>query len=215
MPTASSCLAMAPPPAPQDTDTTRTAPAIRIFGPGDAGRDAVEAFIRQVYGRRHGARVRAFMPVLVALHDAGEIVAAAGYRAAGESPLFLERYLSAPVECLLAGAHGAVPGRASIVEVGHLASTQAGEGRRLILALGPHLAARRFQWVVSTVTQELRSLFLRIGITPLTLGAAHAAALGDEAADWGTYYEHAPLVVAGHLPQALRHLAARPRPGAR
>ena len=39
--------------------------------------------------------------------------------------------------------------------------------------------------------------------------------LGDEAAEWGTYYEHGPLVVAGHLPQALRHLVARHDQGAR
>ena len=79
----------------------------------------------------------------------------------------------------------------------------------LIMALGPHLASQRFQWVASTLTQELRSLFLRIGVTPLTLGTADAAALGDEAADWGTYFAHRPLVLAGHLPQALRHLATR------
>ena len=44
---------------------------------------------------------------------------------------------------------------------------------------------------------------------PLSLGAADPAALGEEAAHWGSYYEHRPLVLAGHLPQALRHLRGR------
>ena len=62
-----------------------------------------------------------------------------------------------------------------IVEVGHLSAEQAGEGRRLIRLLGPHLAALNYEWAVSTLTTELRHLFVRIGITPLALGRADAA----------------------------------------
>ena len=100
-----------------------------------------------------------------------------------------------------------------IVEVGHLAATRAGEGRRLILLLGPHLAAQRFEWVVGTVTRSCASLFLRIGITPLTLGAADPAALGDEAGHWGSYYEHRPLVLAGHLRRRCGACAGRKQRG--
>jgi Thermostable hemolysin len=65
--------------------------------------------------------------------------------------------------------------------------------------------------VVSTLTEELRHLFVRIGVTPLALGLADPARLGDDAADWGRYYEHRPVVLAGHLPLALRILARRQR----
>jgi len=180
-----------------------------ICHPDDADRAEVESFIHEVYARRYGARVLQFAPVLAFLRDATGIVAAAGYRSAEHSPLFLERYLDAPVEALLGRNQGVAPARQDIVEVGHLAASRAGEGRRLIFMLGEHLARQEFQWVVSTLTQELRHLFLRIGVTPLTLGAAHPAALGDEAAQWGTYYDHTPLVLAGHLPQALRRLSVR------
>eukprot|EP01035_Chromulina_nebulosa_P063904 gene63904-87401_t len=37
-------------------------------------------------------------------------------------------------------------------------------------------------------------------------------ALGEEARHWGRYYEHEPVVLAGHLPQALRHLAQARHP---
>ena len=99
--------------------------------------------------------------------------------------------------------------RERIVEVGHLVADQAGAGRRLITLMGPHLAAQGFEWVVSTLTEELRHLFVRIGVTPLALGRADPTVLGDEAALWGSYYEHHPVVLAGHLPHALRQLSRR------
>ncbi len=166
-------------------------------------RAGVEAFIREVYARRFGADVRDFAPVLVCLREEGRIVAAAGYRGAASGPLFLERYLPAPVESLLGPP---APDRRSVVEVGHLSAAKAGQGRRLVLELAPHLAAQGYTWVASTLTEDLRRLFLRIGILPLTLAPAHPAPLGDQAVRWGTYYSHQPVVLAGQLHTALRHI---------
>lgn len=173
-------------------------------------RGEVEAFVRRIYAARHGADVRQFAPSLVALLDAGdEIVAAAGYRAADEEALFLERYLAAPVETVLGRAVAQAPARGRIVEVGHLAAERAGEGRRLILLLGPHLAAQGFHWVVGTLTAELRHLFVRLGVAPLALGVADPGLLGAEAAHWGRYYDHRPVVLAGQLELALQALGRR------
>lgn len=205
MPTASSCL----PAATHAPPLMGMASTPGICREDDPERLEVEWFIREVYARRFGAQVRHFAPVLAYLREGAEIVAAAGYREAHDSPLFLERYLDAPVEVLLGRGSGVVPARTSIVEVGHLAATRAGEGRRLILMLGAHLAQLDFHWVVSTLTQELRQLFLRIGVTPLTLGVASPAALGDDAAQWGSYYQHSPLVLASNLPQSMRRLSTR------
>lgn len=192
------------PPPREPVRTTRLA----VHRAGDASRSGVEDFIRQVYARRFGADVTAFAPVLVSLHDPVEgIVAAAGYRQASAGNLFLERYLDAPVEQLLGRANGEVPARQGIFEVGHLAAQRAGEGRRLIFLLGEHLAGEGAQWVVSTLTEELRHLFVRLGITPLALGRADPAALGDTAGLWGSYYDHHPVVLAGQVDQALRLLA--------
>jgi hypothetical protein len=202
-------------PAPCETVTTddrcRAARScLHSHAPDDAGRAEVERFIAEVYRKRHGADVRHFAPMLVSLRDeTGALVAAAGYRAADRSPLFLERYLGVPVQTRLADAAGVAPVRSCIVEVGHLAASRAGEGRRLVLLLGPHLAARGYQWVVSTLTEELRHLFLRLGIAPLALGVADPAVLGDEAVHWGTYYDHRPVVLAGQIDLALKALARR------
>jgi hypothetical protein len=173
-------------------------------------RREVEAFISAVYRERYGAELQHFAPVLVSLHDEhGECVAAAGYRAADSGPLFLERYLPGAVESLLPASAKRMSPRARIVEVGHLAAMRAGEGRRLILLLGPHLAGQGFEWVVSTLTQELRNLFVRMGVAPLALGVADPAVLGNQAAQWGSYYDHRPLVLAGRLDAALQMLARR------
>lgn len=199
--------------SPHDGDTappagaSASAPQLKVHGPHDARRGEVEHFIRSVFARRYGADVKTFAPTLVSLQDRGEIVAAAGYRSAAQAPLFLERYLPSPVETLLASHTEAQPERQGIVEVGHLAASRAGEGRRLIALIGPHLDSQGFVWVVGTITSELRHLFMRIGVTPLALGVADPAALGAEVTHWGTYYDHRPVVLAGHLHQALRRLA--------
>lgn len=185
------------------------APKLFIHAIDDPRRHEVEAFIRGVYAERYGADVVGFAPTLVSLRDGSGIVAAAGYRSAGDGDLFLESYLPAPIETLLAAHAERAPDRQRIVEVGHLAAARAGEGRRLIALLARHLAGQRFDWVVSTLTSELRHLFVRIGVAPLALGAADPASLGPESGRWGTYYDHHPVVLAGQLHQALNQLLRR------
>lgn len=204
-------------PAPDDAPAAvrpadRSLPTRRLTAhlPDSPRRREVEDFIRRVYARRYGAAVQQFAPVLVSLDDDHGLAAAAGYRRADEAPLFLERYLQVPVESALQQHGLAAARRAAIVEVGHLAAERAGEGRRLIFLLAPHLAGHGFQWVVGTLTEELRHLFSRIGVAPVTLGTADPSVLGAEAAHWGSYYDHRPLVLAGHLMQALHRLASRP-----
>jgi hypothetical protein len=176
----------------------------------DEAREQVEHFIHGVYRERYGARVQHYAPVLVSLrNEHGEIIAAAGYRIADTGPLFLERYLAQPVEALLARDTAQRVPRARVVEVGHLSASQAGAGKRLIHLMGPHLASLGLEWVVSTLTQELQHLFVRLGITPLALGVADPALLGAAAADWGSYYDHRPVVLAGRIDLALRMLERR------
>lgn len=175
----------------------------------DGQRERVERFIHAVYQARYGAQVRHYAPMLVSLRDEDDqIIAAAGYRVADTGPLFLERYLQQPVEVLLGQGSGQVQ-RTRIAEVGHLSAVQAGAGKRLIHLMGPQLAGLGLEWVVSTLTQELQHLFVRLGITPLALGVADATQLGAAAADWGSYYDHRPVVVAGRIDLALRMLARR------
>jgi hypothetical protein len=184
-------------------------PQLVVHPVGDPHRADVEAFIRRVYAQRYGADVQQFAPTLVSLRDATGIVAAAGYRSAAEGPLFLERYFDAPIESLLASSEEVSPERDRIVEIGHLSAARAGEGRRLIRLLAMHLQSLPVDWVVSTMTTGLRHMFLRLGVTPLALGLADPDRLGADASQWGRYYEHHPVVLAGRLHHALGQFARR------
>ncbi len=173
-----------------------------VAEPGAPMRGRLEAYVAEVYRAHYGARVAHWAPALVGLAANGRILAAAGYRD-GAEPLFLERYLAAPIEEVIAERAGAPVHRREIVEVGHFAAMQPGEGRRLLPLLARHLAERGYRWVVSTATRELRLLLARLDMRPLALARADPAGLGADAADWGCYYEHEPVVVAGDLLRSL------------
>jgi hypothetical protein len=172
-------------------------------------RAEVEHFVQRIYYAHYGATIRRWMPVLVSLSEQDRPCAAAGYRPAHAS-LFLERYLGEPVEDAIARVAGVRVARSEIVEVGHFASELPGRGRRLMVHLGRHLAAQGFRWVVSTATLELRTIFERMRIRPHQLARADAGALGAEAVDWGSYYEHAPAVLAGEIHGNLARFAPAP-----
>ena len=176
--------------------------ALITHGIADPQREKVELFIRGVFKSRYGANVQSFAPLLVSLQSQGEIVAAAGYRSAAAAPLFLERYLFLPVEAAITSRSASFVRRRDIVEVGHLAAARAGEGRRLIPMIGAHLAQQGFSWAVSTLTFELHQLFRRLSIESVMLGSADPSALGSDAAHWGSYYDHRPMVFAASLRQA-------------
>ena len=183
-------------------------PRLATFARDDPLRAEVEAYIDGVFRERYDARIAAWAPTLVATCSNGQFLAAAGYRRATEA-LFLERYLDMPIEEAIAAHAGERVSRQQIFEVGHFASRQAGEGRRLMLLLGLHLARNGCRWVVSTATRELRALLLRTGLTPFALAAADPGRLAAGAADWGSYYDHAPVIVSGDLARSLAILVKR------
>lgn len=164
------------------------------------GASAVEAFIRERFAARYGARVRHFMPTLLQLEDdSGRRHGAVGVRSAARESLFLERYLDRPVEAEIARWSGFAPARERIVEVGNLAAQGAGHARLLIVALTSLLVAQGFDWVVFTGTPEVLNSFSRLDLGPLALGEADPARMGDELADWGSYYDSHPRVMAGNI----------------
>jgi hypothetical protein len=164
---------------------------------GARERPRVEGFIRHGFERAYGARLTRLMPTLMALHRDAEIVAACGLRAAAVEPLFLETYLDQPVEVALSRETATPLVRADIVEVGNLVIARAGYARRLIFHLTTHLHATGPAWVVFTAVPALRNNFRRLGIPLVTLGAADGNRLPATArAEWGDYYEQAPMVTA-------------------
>ncbi len=173
-------------------------------------RQALEAFIGARFAERHDARIRHFMPDLLALEDVeGHLRAAVGVRDAASGALFLERYLDRPVEVELALRHGVGVPRGRIAEVGNLAALGIGHARLLIVALTDLLVGEGFEWVVFTATTEVSNSFHRLALAPLVLGKADAARMGDEREDWGRYYDGHPRVMAGAIRGGFETLVTR------
>lgn len=183
-------------------------PVLHIHPEGDPARARVEAYIHERYRQRFGAQIKHWMPSLVSLRVGEEILAAAGYRDASE-PLFLERYLAAPIEHYL-GERGLPVARTHIVETGQFAAVRPGAGRLLVPLLAHHLHRGGFEWAVGTLTQELHHLFSRMGLAHQPLASASARGLSAaDRKDWGTYYEHEPKVFAGRLDAILARIPER------
>lgn len=168
-------------------------------------RRSFEQFIAERFSRAYGARLTHFLPHLLGVKDTlGRWQAAAGYAAAGAQPLFLEQYLDHPIEHALAEEVGRPIPRGSIVEVGNLAAASAGMARALIPQLARHLHRMGYRWVAFTATRALRNSFQRLGLRPLHLAEADPARLAERGANWGSYYEQDPMVMAGKISLGLQ-----------
>ena len=177
-----------------------------VIQPRHPLRAQVEDFIAERYRAAFGAQVTSFMPTLFALIDEqSNVISAAGMRRGSEGPLFVEQYLDAPAEVVLAERFATPVARSRLVEIGHLSGLGSGNGRRLFPLLAQCLDAEGVDWAVFAATQALRGQFDRMGVRPVPLAPARAERLGPAAAAWGSYYDTDPWVVGGplHLGQHL------------
>ncbi len=172
-----------------------------LIGREHPRRRQVEQFIAQRFLEVHAARISEFMPELIALFDeAGQILAAVGFRSADSEALFLEHYLDTPVEQAIAcHATRALPQREGIVEIGNLASIDRRASRKLFAILSGVLHARGYEWAVFTGCSSLHRMFKTLRIETVYLGRALQSRLPVDQQTWGGYYEDNPRVVAGKV----------------
>lgn len=175
---------------------------------GDEQRSHLEGFIRDEFSKHFAARVREFMPTLAGLYGSGnELKAALGYRPASSGSLFLESYTNGPIEQIIRRQVGVSVSRREIVEVGSLACTGGRAAIEIISAIVPDLIEKGFSWVVFTGADTVRNVFRRLNMRPSALCIANKSMLGDGQSDWGSYYEHNPVVMAGRLAEGVVALA--------
>jgi hypothetical protein len=172
-----------------------------------AHRRRIESFIAAEFRAHFDARLSHFMPTLVGLHDAaGELKAAVGYRAAASEKLFLESYTNGPIEEVLLRQSGVRVARAEIVEVGSLACRGGRAAFEIVTALVPALIENGFSWVVFTGADTVRNVFRRLQLKPISLCIANKTVLGEQQHEWGSYYQHNPVVMAGRLADGIAAL---------
>lgn len=176
-------------------------------------RTTVEDFVRHAFARKHGARIRSFMPTLFALEGSEQrVCGVAGIRSAGAEPLFLERYLPRPIELILEDRTGAPVKREQIVEVGNLASLSCRAAFHLVAMLPRLLTDRGHLWVTFTATDAVRDILGKFKAPIMDLSGATADKVAELGDDWGRYYESNPRVMAAWLPHGLTFSFAREAP---
>tara|TARA_R110001592_G_scaffold362329_1_gene675812 strand:- start:442 stop:1170 length:729 start_codon:yes stop_codon:yes gene_type:complete len=197
--------------SPQVESRQDSAPRLSVIARSTAERVEIERYIAQKFASRYGATLREFMPYLLVLRTESGLGGALGMRRAGnDQPLFLEQYLSAPAEHILASLLGSAVERGSMVEIGNLVATWRGSSQMLFIALAALIVQLGAEWAVFTATPEVQKLLARLGVKQYVLGKAEGSKLGEQLADWGTYYQSSPSLVAVNAVHALNIFARQP-----
>jgi hypothetical protein len=172
-----------------------------LIEPDHADRKGIEQFITEVFWDRYGASIGYFHHALMGCRDVhGRWMAAVGFSPMQGRDAFLDVYLDAPAESMIAadlrlrGARREVA-RKGLVEVGNLAAVRPGGARMLILEMTRHLYLCRFDWVVITATHEIANSLTRLGYEPHALAKAEPLRLPDKGQSWGSYYDCTPQVM--------------------
>lgn len=165
----------------------------------------VQAFISKRFNDAFGAEIHHFLPYFLASQMDGLIDSAIGFQPVQQQSLFLEQYLSHPIEDSLK-AHGIHISRSELVEIGNLAASFNSGSPLLFILLAAVLHQANYQWVVFTATRQVRHLIGKLQLSTTTLGIADPQRLIDKNQQWGSYYLQQPVVLAGHLPTAITHL---------
>ena len=187
------------------------APEFSLAARRDPLRGEVETFIAARFRAAYGASISEFFPLLLAMRCGGRLSAAAGLRPAADRRLFLEQYLDRPVEAALELAAGRTVARGTLVEVGNLVAARRGASQILFLFAAALLYEAGAEWMVFTATRGLLNNLENLGYATLSLGTADPARLSRGcAADWGSYYDSRPSVVAGRLDEAMRAIGRHP-----
>lgn len=164
-------------------------------------REAVENFITDIYAHSYKAKISIHYPTLMSVKDEkGKILAALGFRSAVDGPLFLEQYLSHPIEEILETE------RSHITEIGNLASAGGGASLFLFAALSAYLHDKGQSHAVITGTQFIESRLHTLGLEPTRLAKADPSLLLKNDENWGSYYETDPYVMAGQVGRGYERL---------
>lgn len=185
------------PERPRRTERLSTALSVAMDPVDSSGRQELEACIAHRFDQQYDARISHFLPYLLSLKESDQLGAVVGMRLAGQSYLFLERYLDTPVEQAISRVMRQPIDRGQVVEIGNLASALPGTASVLFAILATILHRAGIRWVACTATPQVQSMLQKMQFSSHRICSAEAAALGDQADDWGSYYASRPQVIVG------------------
>ncbi|MBT1449295.1 thermostable hemolysin [Glaciecola sp. XM2] len=173
---------------------------IDLFALNDDGRHEAQHFIKSGYLKAYNANIEVTSPWLLAINN-GQYKAALGIRPAIET-LFLEQYLSLPVEQVLS-LHNKVAMRSEIAEISNLYSNANKFTIPLFLTTAVSLYCNQYTYMVFSATEHVLTLISKTGISHTLLGKADESLLLHSTNDWGTYYSTNPKVVSLNLLEVM------------
>ena len=154
-------------------------------------RYGVENFIKVGFQKCYQADIEVTTPYLLSLKK-GNLKSALGVRSA-QNNLFIEQYLDAPIEDILA-RHGQIQTRSQISEIAHLYSNSRAFTLPLMLVTAISLKLKGFAVMAFTGTEHVIRLIRKTGINVSELAPANAAMLSASIDNWGSYYDSKPVV---------------------
>ena len=172
-------------------------------------------YIAKRFEREYKARLQHFMPHLMTMHCLKGLSGTVGMRPAVNNgsvkKLYLEHYLSQPVQQEISVAVSQAVTRNKVVEIGNLVASKRGVSQLLFLLMTRTLLEAGYEWVVFTATKTLRNTLDHLSFPYQCLASANPACLPDpERHAWGAYYASDPLVVAARLNAVSDIVARRP-----
>ena len=191
----------------------RAPSSFRLHSHNSPERQQLEQFVVDQFERIHGAKVSHFLPLMMVMNSAedsstqGLVCFHPGFC----GPMFLENYLSLPVEQVVAGALEVPIDRDLIIEIGNLAVGHRGRGFQLFAVMTAVLFEAGYHWMTFTATEDVERLIGRLGYHPVHLATATAEHLGDAGKEWGQYYARRPRVMVGDIGKARETIYNNPR----
>ncbi|KFK92944.1 MULTISPECIES: thermostable hemolysin [unclassified Serratia (in: enterobacteria)] len=184
------------------------APYKLLFSRDNVQKALLQNYIQNEYSREFNATIPHFLPYLLGMYRAdGKLVGACGLNRADLEPLYLERYLDAPIEAVIATHTGKNISRNRLVEIGNFACSEAGNARIMFAAICQLLCDNQLDYVLFTGTKKLRNIFHRLHLNPIELAPALPDRVGEEIKNWGKYYQQHPYVMMGDLNQGRQVLS--------
>jgi len=184
--------------------------SIELLTPKHSERSTTEQYIARKFEDVHQAHIHHFLPYLIRVRHAGQPAAALGIQPGHHGEMFLEQYLSSPVEQQIAALEKQPVSREQIVEIGNLVVSHKPAGFMLFLIIASALSRAGFKWMTFTATPVVEKMIQRLGYSPFYLAEATAECLGEAAREWGQYYAKHPRVMVGNLDDAQAHIQSCP-----
>ncbi|MEX1664055.1 thermostable hemolysin [Zhongshania arctica] len=196
---------------PQLNEALDMSPRLSIVNRHAPERAELETYIANKFSASYGAKLREFLPFLLLMRAGPGIAGVLGMRRGIHGhALFVEQYMEKPAEILLGDILGRSVERSSLVEIGNLVSTWRGSSQMLFIALASLICRADAEWAVFTATPEVQKLLRRLRVEQYTLCEANGERLGVQLADWGSYYDTRPAVVAVNARNAIEIFAKQP-----